>query len=125
MKVTFLSPLVLEKLDGENWKVTSDFDVEIEDDERYLITWRVPAGYVTDLASVPRWPLTYLLAGGRAPKSAVLHDWLYAYKADRDWADKVFLAGMEAEGINAGIRNLMYWGVRIGGESRYNDKERL
>lgn len=37
----------------------------------------VPAGFVTDFASVPRLPLVYLLFGGIGDEEAVLHDWLY------------------------------------------------
>lgn len=36
----------------------------------------VPAGYETDFASVPRWPVVYWLAGGRATSEAVVHDYL-------------------------------------------------
>ena len=83
----------------------------------------VPAGYETDLASVPRLPLAYLIAGNRAPKSAVLHDFLYSTRAGRDYADHVFRAAMKAEGVNSFIAQLMYLGVRVGGESRYGYAE--
>ena len=39
----------------------------------------VPAEFVTDLASVPRAPLAYLLAGGRGNRSAVVHDFPYQF----------------------------------------------
>lgn len=114
MKVLFLAPLRLEKLLGDQWQVLERFDALIDDRVH-----SVPAGYVTDLASVPRMPLAYLVAGGRAPKSAVLHDYLYEVKAGRDYADNVFLAAMKAEGISSAVARLMYWGVRFGGEERY------
>ena len=39
----------------------------------------MPAGFVTDLASVPRLPLAWWVAGGRAARPAVLHDWCYQH----------------------------------------------
>ncbi len=37
----------------------------------------VDQGLQTDFASVPRIPIAYLVAGGRANSSATLHDYLY------------------------------------------------
>lgn len=81
----------------------------------------VPAEFVTDLASTPRLlPLTWLLASGRAPRPAVVHDLLYQHPEwdDRALADRVFLEAMGADpmsGTNAPLRALMYGGVRVGG----------
>lgn len=57
----------------------------------------VPRGYVTDFASVPRFPIIYLLFGGRSDEEATLHDFLYTVPhntgtgqiVDRALADKV------------------------------------
>src|SRR6185436_10791157 len=38
----------------------------------------IPVGFETDLASVPRVPIAWLLAGGVANGPAVVHDYLYA-----------------------------------------------
>lgn len=35
----------------------------------------IPEEFITDLASVPRLPLAWLIAGGRGTRSAVLHDY--------------------------------------------------
>jgi hypothetical protein len=117
MNVSFLTPLRLEKDDGDKWHVLEQFAATADDRK---IT--VPGGWITDLASVPRLPLAYLVAGGRAPKSAVLHDYLYATQAGRDYADEVFLAAMKVEGINRIIAHLMYWAVRGFGASAYEKK---
>lgn len=37
----------------------------------------VPAGFVTDFASVPRLPFSYWLFGGVGQAAAVVHDYLY------------------------------------------------
>lgn len=58
----------------------------------------VPEGFLTDLASVPRWVGAYLIAGGKAVRAAVVHDYLYdTGQVERQPADAVFGEAMEAE----------------------------
>jgi hypothetical protein len=80
----------------------------------------VPAGFRTDLASVPRLPVVYWLCGGRANKPAVVHDFLYTEGlVVRKVADAVFLEAMQAVGVPLAYRLLMWAGVRLGGASHY------
>ena len=92
----------------------------------------VPAEMVTDLASVPRAPFAFWLAGGRGTRSAVLHDFpyqfgywlregeggatrLYVAKAE---ADAVFRESLLADPISGAGRlaaRLMHAAVRFGG----------
>jgi hypothetical protein len=117
MKVEFLTELELRKLDGDRWLLLAPYAANV-DGSRI----DVPAGFVTDLASVPRWPIVYWLAGGTATKSSVLHDWLYRNKAGRKYADEVFLAAMEAEGMPWWRRNAMYAALRAFGSTSYEEK---
>jgi len=84
--------------------------------------WTVPAGYVTDFASVPRLPLAYWWTGDTAHMSAVLHDYLCTdwYPEGITWreAADLFREAMEAEGVPAWRRWMMYWAVRIFGEKK-------
>lgn len=83
-------------------------------------TITVPAGYQTDLASVPRLPLVYWLCGGRANKPAVVHDYLYSTGlVPRPVADAVFREAMAVVGVPTAYRWLMWAGVRVGGASHY------
>lgn len=76
----------------------------------------VPEGTVTDLASVPRLPLAYLLAGDTARYPAVIHDYLYSSKkVKRSQADAVFLEAMEVVGVPWWRRYMMWMGVRTFG----------
>lgn len=76
----------------------------------------VPAGFVTDLASVPRLPVAFFLAGGLAHAAAVVHDWLYTtHQTDRATADAVFKEAAQACGVSAWRAYLMWLGVRAGG----------
>ena len=80
----------------------------------------VPAEFVTDLASTPRFLLTWMIAGGRAPRPAVVHDLLYQHPAweDRGLADTILREAMEADpmsGTGSFSEFSIYLGVRIGG----------
>ena len=83
-------------------------------------TITVPAGFQTDLASVPRLPLVYLLTGDTARSAAVVHDWLYSSSlVSRKVADAVLREASEVSGVPAWRRWLMWAGVRLGGSSHY------
>lgn len=81
----------------------------------------VPAGFVTDYASVPRLPFAYMVVGGKGKRAAVIHDWLYSggmvgtWRLDRKQADQVFAEALEASGYGRVVVGLMYAGVRLGG----------
>lgn len=114
MRVVFLTPLRAEKIHGNYWRLVAPLIAGVDGD-----TVEVPEGFETDFASVPRLPLAYLLAGNTAHRAAVLHDFLYAIRAGREYADAVFAAAMKAEKVPAWRRWLMRAGVAIGGASRY------
>ena len=75
---------------------------------------RVPAGFMTDFASVPRIPLVYSLFGNTSHNAAVIHDWLYSGKREvsRKTADAVFIEAMEVRGQSKWRRYIMYAAVR-------------
>lgn len=80
----------------------------------------VPAGFVTDYASVPRAPLTYWLFGGVGDEAAVVHDFMYEKGiVPRDVADEVYAEALEACGVSAWRRGPMWAAVRLFGGSRY------
>lgn len=121
MKIEFLSALVVEEIDDGHWKLTEPFRALIKDDpyQRHLT---VPAGFVTDFASVPRIPIAYELVGGRANKPAVLHDYLYTIggtELDRLYADDVLLAAMKADGLDSVRAQAMYDAVRQCGAEHF------
>ena len=78
----------------------------------------VPAGYETDLFSVPRvlWPL--FPRDNRGRRSAVVHDWLYnsgQTRFTRADADRIFRQALADLNIGWFTRWAMYAGVRVGG----------
>jgi len=122
----FVTPLDARKLTEERqgralWRLLVPL-VYVSDLLGKTVT--VPAGFVTDFASVPRLPLTYLLAGDKAHEAAVAHDYLYTTHAvdgspvTRAQADAVFREAISAlRGKAPGW--LMWLAVRVGGSGAW------
>lgn len=87
----------------------------------------VPAGFETDLASIPRLPIIYALWGDRAHREAVIHDYLYRVDSSPivsfSMANKVFLEAMKIRNKSWFIRWPMFLGVKFGGHSSYHKKK--
>lgn len=90
----------------------------------------VPAGYETDLASVPRWPLVYWFVGGRGTVAAITHDWNYEFGmrlkqiASRQEADDLYREMLVEMGVSALVAKSMWLGVRMAGGSHFTDHTR-
>lgn len=106
---------------GDEWVMLTDWYIQAESVEGELLTLKVPAGFTTDLASVPRIPGAYLLFGNKARRAAILHDWLYSEHWPREWADSVFYRAMANE-VNKASAWAMWLAVRVGGASYYAEK---
>ena len=88
----------------------------------------IPAGFITDGASIPRllWPL--FSPTGKHMRAAVLHDYLYQLckskgmtdATSRESADDLFLLAMLDSGVSPIRAKVMYWAVRVFGGSRFN-----
>lgn len=86
---------------------------------------RVPAGFVTDFASVPRVPVAFMLTGNAAHAAAVIHDYLYSSTiCTRAQADAVFEEAMAATKQPWWRRKLMWAGVRLFGGAPYNEDQK-
>ncbi|MEN6605901.1 MAG: DUF1353 domain-containing protein [Bryobacteraceae bacterium] len=114
----FLTPLVVEYLDGRDWRLVEEFEFASEVLERIV---RVPRGFITDFASIPRflWPL--LPPTGTYGKAAVVHDMLYRHPAcvapacTWEEANLTLYEGMVALGVGWLTRHAIFWGVQLGG----------
>jgi hypothetical protein len=80
----------------------------------------VPAGFVTDFASVPR-PFWGIVAPvGYHSRAAIVHDFLYWEQGcTREEADKIFLLAMMASHVEASAREAIYASVRTSGEAEW------
>lgn len=93
----------------------------------------VPQGLVTDLASVPRIAWSVVNRVGPHLEASIVHDFLYiawqsspergARDADREFADKLFLAGMAAAKVGALDKALIYNTVRTFGGGAYRRRD--
>ena len=117
------SPLIVEDIsdtsnsDRGSWKLKAHLHYE---------KFTVPAGFVTDFASVPRLPFIWLLFGDMARPPATLHDWLYTADKDgkhpvafRALADDIFYKACVEEGVPKWKAWMMWLGIRIGGGSHW------
>ena len=69
----WITELKVKQIDEKHWELIDP--LVYRSDKIGLIA--VDQGLITDFASVPRIPIAYLIAGGRANASATLHDYLY------------------------------------------------
>lgn len=119
----FLNDLCLRDLTDSKWALTCDLQYQ-SDLLKCVVT--IPSGFITDLASVPRVPILFPLWGDRAHYESVVHDYLYCVDSiptvSESDANSVFLEAMEVRGKSWGIRYPMYWGVCIGGFTRFHKK---
>ncbi len=130
MSIRFLTPLdVRAKMDG-TWTLLNPLKVDLGL-EGIL---SVPAGFNTDLASVPRLFWNILLPFGAYEEAAVAHDWLYRNAGrveviegqqprptlfSRVGADAIFLAGMVECEVPIWQRMAIYRAVRLFGASSF------
>ena len=115
----FLTPLQVEEVedtshDGRGtWRVLSPL---VYESGQAAQTFRVPAGFITDFASVPRIPVAFWLLGDTAHAAAVLHDYLYTtHEVSKDMSDAVLREAAKSVGVPAWKSWLLWMGVKIGG----------
>lgn len=76
----------------------------------------VPIGFETDFASIPQGMRWLITGQDNTRKPSVVHDYLYRRKiGSREFADRVFLLGMEDAGVSWWKRRLCYAAVRAFG----------
>ena len=120
----FPRELDMRKMNGKQWKLLTPF---VFDSTRLnMIT--VPAGFVTDLASVPALARWYVSRDGDHTKPAIIHDYLYTRASEADFpnisrldADRVFREAMIIRGVNRIRANILYQSVRLGGGSSFRN----
>ena len=119
MKSTFTTPADVRLVGDYRFMLLAPFEYHVGSfpSEEAI---KVPAGFVTDLASVPRVLWSILPPHGRYAKAAIVHDYLYDYGiGTRKRADDIFLEGMEVLGVPKWRRYVMYWAVRMFGRGAY------
>ncbi len=119
MKVTLAKSAKLEWT-GETWELLAPVVCHVNDNGK---VWDiiVPAGFQTDLASIPRAFRSITPQVGHHIPIAIVHDFLYRHvSVSREVADAIFLAGMKHLGVYGLRRQAMYRSVRAFGWVSYN-----
>ena len=121
-RLTSFTPLCVEVLPGgRHYKLTKEMIVF---SHKHGVTV-VPAGFVTDFASVPRWAWVLFPPTGPYAPAAVSHDYLYQLgtltRADADWE---FVEGMRALGVSWPTRMVMLAALRLFGGAAWREYER-
>ena len=120
IQVTFYSKAVLTSNDGADcekfpWSLFEDLICYVNDTKIV-----VPAGFKTDIASIPQPVHWFCREYGRLNEAAVLHDMLYAAEIfPRGLNDDIFRAGLIARGIPEWRANVMWGSVRAFGGITY------
>ena len=94
-------------------------------------TITIPAGFVTDLASIPRLVWSFYPPDGPWVKAAVVHDFLYYTQGDGEWygrkgvsrerpysraeSDDILREAMADRGVGAWAQFVIWAAVRLGG----------
>lgn len=121
-KALFLTSLMVEnatRKDDGNWRLTASL---VYYSAVLGLFVHVPKGFVTNYASVPRWPVIFWLTGDTSSEAAVVHDFLYTKPSPvtRAQADAVLREASGATGVAGWRRYIMWAGVRLFGARHYN-----
>ena len=112
-------PTVSPFADQTTWLLTRPFRYQILDTDLVI---DVPAGFVTDFASIPRPLWTLASPHGFYSRASIIHDFLYwDQRCTREQADRIMLIAMQESAVGVAERQAIYAGVRAGGQSSWDD----
>ena len=123
----FTENLVVSPLpDGKTWVLRKSFSYDVGE-EGSGETIRVPVGFLTDFASVPRMFWWVFPKWGKYGNAAVIHDYLY-WQQDEQYpkkrADEIFLEGMGVLSVTKRVAKILYWSVKYFGKSAWKNNEK-
>lgn len=86
---------------------------------------RVPAGFVTDYASIPSSLWSLYSPHDQYSRAAIVHDYLYwSQLCSRKQADNLFMIAMQESEVPETTRKIIYNGVTAFGESAWKENQR-
>ena len=109
---TLLDNPIIEILDYPLAKIVEPFSYTTTDG----LCVKIPDGFITDGASIPRPFRSIIASWGDHANAAVVHDYVSRYKIrSRRECDKIFLEAMTELGVNKIKKYTMYYSVRLFG----------
>lgn len=118
---SFTDELILSPVNGSGkWELKQPFRYWLDGLHKGDVIV-VPAGFITDFASIPQLFWNILPPWGRYGKAAVVHDYLYQTGLlPKKRADEIFIEAMEVLGVNWLTRKIMYQAVNWFGFAAWN-----
>ena len=111
----FTTELVVEQIDDKYWKLIEGFEYHVGEYPSDEIV-KVPAGFITDFASVPKIFHSILPPTGPYKAAAMVHDFCYQTAIySKTKSDLIFLEGMKVLNVSMWIRQLMFYSVFLFG----------
>ena len=117
------APVLKPFADNQQWLLVNDVEYH---GGKSPLTIVVPAGFITDFASIPTIFASFGLShNGRYSKAAIVHDYLYwSQSCTRQQADNLLLIAMKESLVSAFPRWLVYEGVSAAGQSSWDSNAR-
>lgn len=95
-------------------------------DEQHYAPIDVPAGFVTDLASIPWYLWSWLPNDGPYMHAAIIHDWIYWDQSrSREEADNILWIDMTDLGVGYLTRQMIYQAVSRFGQGAWDSNAKL
>lgn len=106
-------------VDGQHWIVRQPLKYRIGVSSQEIV---VPAGFVTDFASIPQALQSIIRANGNYILPAVVHDYLYwDQSCTRKQADQIFLLAMIENKVGALHQKAIHGAVAVAGGFAWDD----
>ena len=117
MQSQFLNHLITEEVSPEFFRLLNILSYLSASLRRTII---IPAGFITNFMSVPRWPLIYAWLGNKYRRAGALHDYLYQSRLVSRWrADLLLAEAMYSLGASIFEIIACWLAVRIAGGNKY------
>src|SRR5262245_3830974 len=112
-------PLLSPFADNQAWMLVRDYVYVIGSTQTEI---RVPKGFVTDFASIPKSRWWWRSPNDFYSRAAIVHDYLsWTQKCTRLQADNLMLIAMKESDVSSSTQFFVYRGVRLGGESSWDE----
>lgn len=113
---------LLDFRDGKFWMLAQNMIYEVGTRGEKIV---VPAGFVTDLTSVPPRVRSYVSVAGKHKRAAIIHDYLYWTQEceDRETADKVMRAAMQDLQVRPDRIWAVYAALRAAGGNAWRENQ--
>ena len=107
--------IIVKFVPAEDWWHSTKWEL-VEQYESINNEVVVPAGFVSDGASIPRVFRLFFSPTGQYFSAAIIHDYIIVYEKNWNLANAQFNAELKNLGIAAWRRHTLVWGVKVWGQ---------